>query len=126
VTDHTGQTDAFWNMAWPAMKTKIITAQSSEVDVVAGATGSSNGIKSAVEAALRKANALPVLETGSYEDVGAAMWHATSDVPSMLAPLLASTAKLEVQPDGKEGESGRGGNAYFFKQFGSYFQNPCL
>lgn len=48
-------TASFWNRAHPEMENRIIAAQSTDVDVVSGATYSSNGIIAAVKDALSKA-----------------------------------------------------------------------
>ncbi|MDR1320576.1 MAG: cell wall-binding repeat-containing protein [Gracilibacteraceae bacterium] len=101
VTDRVGQTDSYWNTVDPALLNRIIAEQSAEVDAISGATQSSNGILDAVEAALRKANALPLIETGTHEDVDAAIWHISQDRDSMMATLLAPKADLEITADGK-------------------------
>lgn len=48
-------TAAFWNRAYPEVANRIIEAQSTDVDVVSGATYSSNGIINAVKDALANA-----------------------------------------------------------------------
>lgn len=49
------ETPYFWNQAYPEIADRIIAAQSTDVDVVSGATYSSTGVKNAVAEALRKA-----------------------------------------------------------------------
>lgn len=56
VLSHEEETASYYNRA-TAVITSILTAQSTDVDVVSGATYSSNGIIGAVEAALAKAEA---------------------------------------------------------------------
>lgn len=55
TVDSHGETPYFWNLAYPEIAERIIAAQSSDVDVISGATYSSNGVKTAVAAALREA-----------------------------------------------------------------------
>lgn len=52
VTDH-GDTEKYAKGAFKNMTKSIIKAQSTDVDLIAGATGSSMGIKLAVEDALK-------------------------------------------------------------------------
>jgi uncharacterized protein with FMN-binding domain len=99
-TGHSGQTNAYWNIAWPEIANRIIAAQSAEVDAVSSATLSSNGVKDAVGNALRKANALSLIEPGTHENISSVLWNANADQPSMMSSLLASTANLEVGTDG--------------------------
>jgi NosR/NirI family nitrous oxide reductase transcriptional regulator len=51
----TNDTDNFFNRAWSSLKNAIITAQSTKVSTVSGATRSSNGIIEAVNDALSQA-----------------------------------------------------------------------
>ena len=56
VTQHS-ETDAWWSMAWPAMRDNIYRAQNlDQVDVVAGATVSSRAIINGVREAIRLAD----------------------------------------------------------------------
>ncbi|MDO4483104.1 MAG: flavocytochrome c [Clostridia bacterium] len=48
----TNETENIWNTAWPTVADAIIAAQSTDVDVVSGATFASNGIMNAVKVAL--------------------------------------------------------------------------
>ena len=62
VLSHEDETASYYNRA-TAVITSIIAAQSTDVDVVSGATYSSNGIIGAVEAALAKAEAAANVDT---------------------------------------------------------------
>ncbi len=48
-------TPSYWNKAWPIIADRIVSAQSTAVDGISGATWSSAGIKAAVSDALNKA-----------------------------------------------------------------------
>ena len=50
------ETEKYFVKAWPVVPNEIVTKQSVDVDVVSGATRSSNGVINAVKEALRKAH----------------------------------------------------------------------
>ena len=54
VTNHS-DTDAFANMAFNSLIPAMIEKQSADVDAMSGATGTSNGLKQAVQDAIDKA-----------------------------------------------------------------------
>lgn len=62
VMDHSSETASFYQRA-TAIISKIIKAQSPNVDTISGATYSSNGIREAVKAALRKASGTKKTDT---------------------------------------------------------------
>ncbi|MDR1059903.1 MAG: FMN-binding protein, partial [Clostridiales bacterium] len=101
VVNRTGQSTSYWNTVDPALFNSIIAEQSVDVDAVSGATMSSNGVLTAVGLALAKANALPYIETGDYGDIDAVLWQENKDQASMMSPLMAPKATLEVEQDGK-------------------------
>jgi uncharacterized protein with FMN-binding domain len=62
VTNHSGETASYYNKA-KAIISRILKAQSPNVDTVSGATYSSSGIREAVKIALKKAAGKSVSET---------------------------------------------------------------
>ncbi|MDR1060522.1 MAG: FMN-binding protein, partial [Clostridiales bacterium] len=101
VISHEGQLEHLWAQVDPEYIDRIIAAQSTEVDTISHATNSCVGVRDAVNKALLKANALPLIEPGAYSGVSAEMWRADADGRSMMAPMLHEEASLEVLDDGR-------------------------
>ncbi|MDR0382241.1 MAG: NEAT domain-containing protein [Oscillospiraceae bacterium] len=95
------QTTTFWNMAWggayggKSIPSQILENQGLDgVDVVSGATLSSNGIKQAAAAALANAAAGTAAAPDEVQTVPAALWNANADQPSMMNGMLIPAAEV--------------------------------
>jgi uncharacterized protein with FMN-binding domain len=95
------QTAMFFNMAFngaygaTGIPAAVIEKQSLEgVDVVSGATLSSNGIKQAIAEALQNAAAGNAATPDETQTVPAVIWNANADQPSMMNGMLVPEAEV--------------------------------
>jgi uncharacterized protein with FMN-binding domain len=95
------QTPVFWNMAFSGayggqgVPAKILENQGlDDVDVVSGATYSSNGIKQAVAGALENAVEGDAAVPDEMLSLPAVLWQANADQPSMMNGMLIPAAEV--------------------------------